>query len=307
MSGPILVTTATGKQGSAAIRALLKLPTPPSTILAVTRSASSAGAQKLASSSPSIKLVEGSLKNVPAVFDAAAKVSPQPIWGVYSIQLPQGMDISDEEIQGKSLIDEALSRGAKHFVYSSVDRGGNERSWSNPTDIPHFRTKHNIELYLREKAKGSNMSWTILRPVAFMDNLAPGLQSRVFLAALKSTLKPGQPLQWIACRDIGVFAAKAFEKPEEYAGKAIGLAGDELTVEQTSEAFKDATGEAVTPTWAVLGSALKLVSAELRTMINWFGSEGYGAEIEAVRKMHPGLLDLRTWIVEDSQFEKKKK
>ena len=306
MSGPILVTTATGKQGSAAIRALLKLPTPPSTILAVTRSASSAGAQKLASSSPTIKLVEGTLGNVPALFDAAAKLTEQPIWGVYSIQLPQGMDIADEETQGKSLIDEALSRGAKHFVYSSVDRGGNDKSWSNPTNIPHFRTKHNIELHLREKAKDSAMTWTILRPVAFMDNLAPGMQSRVFLASLNSTLKPGQPLQWIACRDIGVFAAKAFENPSEYGGKAIGLAGDELTVDQTSEAFKDATGEAVTPTWSILGSALKLVSAELRAMINWFGSEGYGVDIEAVRKMHPSLMNLRTWIAEDSKFEKKK-
>ena len=306
MSGPILVTTATGKQGSAAIRALLNLPTPPSTILAVTRSASSAGAQKLASSSSSIKLVEGTLKDVPALFDAAAKLTEKPIWGVYSIQLPQGMDIGDEETQGKSLIDEALSRGAKHFVYSSVDRGGTEKSWSNPTEIPHFRTKHNIELHLREKAKGSAMTWTILRPVAFMDNLAPGMQSRVFLASLNSTLKPGQPLQWIACRDIGVFAAKAFENPSEYNGKAIGLAGDELTVDQTSEAFKAATGEALTPTWSILGSALKLVSGELRAMINWFGSEGYGVDIEAARKIHPALMDLRTWIAEDSKFEKKK-
>ncbi|KAL8784138.1 MAG: hypothetical protein Q9195_009162 [Heterodermia aff. obscurata] len=305
MSGPILVTTATGKQGSAAIRALLKLPSPPSTILAVTRSASSAGAQKLASSSPTIKLVEGTLKNVPALFDAATKLTKQPIWGVYSIQLPQGMDVSDEEIQGKSLIDEALTRGVKCFVYSSVDRGGNDKSWSNPTDIPHFRTKHNIELYLREKAKESAMTWTILRPVAFMDNLAPGMQSRVFLASLNSTLKPGQPLQWIACRDIGVFAAKAFENPSEYSGKAIGLAGDQLTVDQTTEAFKDATGEGLTPTWSILGSALKLVSGELRAMINWFGSEGYGVDIEAVRKLHPALMDLRTWIAEDSKFEKK--
>ena len=306
MSGPILITTATGRQGSAAIRALLKLPSPPSTILAVTRSASSAGAQKLAASSPTIKLVEGTLKDVPALFDAAAKLTERPVWGVYSIQLPQGMNISDEEAQGKSLIDEALSRGVKHFVYSSVDRGGTEKSWSNPTNIPHFRTKHNIELYLREKAKGSAMTWTILRPVAFMDNLEPGVQSRVFLASLNSTLKPGQGLQWIACRDIGVFAAKAFEKPSEYNGKAIGLAGDELTVEQTSEAFKAATGEALTPTWSILGSALKLASSELRAMINWFGSEGYGVDIEAVKKTHPALIDLKTWVAEDSKFEKKK-
>lgn len=306
MSGPILVTTATGRQGSAAIRALLKLPQPPSTILAVTRSASSAGAQKLASTSSTIKLVEGNLDNTPAIFDAAKKLTDQPIWGVYSVQLPQGMGIANEEAQGKSLIDESLSRGVKHFVYSSVDRGGNEKSWTNPTDIPHFRTKHNIELHLREKAKDSGMTWTILRPVAFMDNLAPGMQSRVFLAALNASMKPDKSLQWVACRDIGVFAAKAFEKPDEYHGKAVGLAGDDLTVTQTSEAFKEATGEALTPTYTILGSALKLASTEMRTMINWFGSEGYGVDIEGLRKVHPGLVDLKTWVIEDSKFKKKK-
>lgn len=306
MSGPILVTTATGKQGSAAIRALLKLPNPPSTILALTRSASSSGAQKLASTSPSIKLVEGNQGNVPAIFEAAKKIVDQPIWGVYSIQLPQGMDVANEEAEGKSLIDESLSHGVKHFVYSSVDRGGTEKSWSNPTNIPHFRTKHNIELHLREKAKDSGMTWTILRPVAFMDNLVPGMQSRVFLASLNATLKKDQTLQFIACRDIGIYAAKALEKPKEYSGKAIGLAGDALTVEQVSEAFKEATGKAVTPTFTILGSALKLVSGEMGAMVNWFGSEGYGVDIAALRKEHPGLLDLKTWIVEDSSFEKKK-
>ena len=115
MSGPILVTTATGKQGRAAIRALLELPKPPSTILALTRSASSAGAQKLASTSTSIKLVEGHQDNVPAIFEAAQKVVDQPIWGVYSVQLPQGMDIGNEETQGKSLIDESLSNGCQAF------------------------------------------------------------------------------------------------------------------------------------------------------------------------------------------------
>lgn len=306
MSGPILVTTATGKQGSAAIRALLKLPNPPSTILALTRSASSSGAQKLASTSTSIKLVEGNLNNVPAIFDAAKKIVDQPIWAVYSVQLPQGMDIGNEEAQGKSLINESLSRGVKRFVYSSVDRGGNEKSWSNPTDIPHFRTKHNIELYLREKAKGSEMTWTILRPVAFMDNLAPGMQSRVFLASLNATLKKDQSLQFVACRDIGIFAAKAFEKPEEYSGKAIGLAGDDLTVEQISGAFKEATGKAVTPTFTIFGSALKLVSGEMRAMVNWFAREGYGVDVAALRNDHPGLLDLKTWVIEESSFEKKK-
>ena len=211
-----------------------------------------------------------------------------------------------EEKQGKSLVDESLKHNVKHSVYSSVDRGGNEKSWTNPTNVPHYMTKHNIELHLREKSKDCGMTWTILRPVAFMDNFVPGIQPRVFLAALKSSLKPDQPLQWVATRDIGVFVAKAFEKPENYSGKAIGLAGDELTVMQTGEVFKAATGQALTPTFTFVGSALKMAVTEIRFMLNWFGKEGYGVDIEEVRKMHPGLADMKTWIVEDSKFEMKK-
>jgi len=53
-------------------------------------------------------------------------------------------------------------------VYSSVERGGDEKSWENPTLIPHFASKHRIELHLREAAE-DKMMWTILRPTAFME------------------------------------------------------------------------------------------------------------------------------------------
>jgi uncharacterized protein YbjT (DUF2867 family) len=78
-----------------------------------------------------------------------------------------------EEAQGKALVDSAVANDLKYFVYSSVERGGDERSWENPTPVPHFASKHNVELHLREKAKATKMNWTILRPVAFMDVCSP--------------------------------------------------------------------------------------------------------------------------------------
>jgi hypothetical protein len=73
-----------------------------------------------------------------------------------------------EETQGKALVDGALAADVKFFVYSSVDRGGDDKSYENPTTVPHFTNKHNIEHHLVEKA-GDKMQWTILRPVAFTD------------------------------------------------------------------------------------------------------------------------------------------
>lgn len=86
------------------------------------------------------------------------------------LQNPIGKNASvkKEELQGKALIDGALANNVKHFVYSSVDRGGNDFSYETRTDIPHFISKYHIEHHLVESAKGK-MNWTILRPVTFME------------------------------------------------------------------------------------------------------------------------------------------
>lgn len=137
--------------------------------------------------------------------------------------------------------------------------------------------------------------------VAFMDNLLPGFPSRVFMAALRDTLD-GKPLQWVAVRDIGVFASLAFQSPKEYNHRAIGLAGDELTVDQLSTAFKNQTGSSLDGTFWALGAFLKYMVADMGKMVNWFGAEGYGADIEGVKKMHPGMMDMETWISKESKF-----
>lgn len=80
----------------------------------------------------------------------------------------RGQNTQTEEKQGKDLVDAALKNSVKHFVYTSVDRQG-EKSLDNPTNIPHFISKHNIEHHLIDSAKGSAMTWTILRPVAFLE------------------------------------------------------------------------------------------------------------------------------------------
>ena len=134
-----------------------------------------------------------------------------------------------------------------------------------------------------------------------MDNLAPGFPTQVFMAALRETL--GQKsMQWVATADIGVFAKLAFESPDKYNHKAIGLAGDQLTFAQLSQAFKNATGNPMDGTFWFLGSFLKYMVTELGTMINWFGSDGYKANIPELKKMHPGLMNMETWIKEKSTF-----
>lgn len=162
MSKTILITGATGKQGGAVLKALTNNPS--FTLLAVTRNANGEGAKKMIAKGSNIKVVEGNLDDVPALFKSAADIAKAPLWGVYSVQLSQGTGVTHEgEItQGKAMVDEAVKAGVKHFVYSSVERGGDEASWNTPTPVPHFQSKYEIEHYLRDHA--GSMGWTILRP-----------------------------------------------------------------------------------------------------------------------------------------------
>jgi len=303
MSKPILVTGATGKQGGAVIDALLASPSAKDfTILAVTRNPESESAKKLVERG--VKIVKGDLNDIEPIFKDAETVVKEPVWGVFSVQVPMGKGASvvTEETQGKALIDYSLANGVKHFVYTSVDRGG-EKSITNPTPIPHFISKHNIELHLLEKAgkNGENMSWTILRPTAFLDNFSNDFMGKGFATMIRISLKE-KPLQLIAVSDIGVFAAKSFEKPEEFKGKAISLAGADLTFDQINEIFKEKTGADVPTTFGFLGSAILWGVKEVGTMFQWFYTDGYGADIADLKKIHPGLLDLGAWLGKEGKF-----
>ncbi|TKX24402.1 hypothetical protein C1H76_3349 [Elsinoe australis] len=303
MTKAILVTGATGKQGGSVIDSLISCEHAADfLILAVTRDANSASAQKLIKKAKNIRIVAGNLDNVPQLFDEASKiVDGGEIWGVYSVQVSmgKGVTLESEVAQGTNLIDESVRRGVKHFVYSSVERGGEEASWDNETPIDHFKSKLRIEHHLRDNA--SKMAWTILRPVAFMDNLEPGMPSRVFLTAMRDSLQ-GKTQQWIAVSDIGHFAALSFQQPEKYNHRALGLAGDELTYDQQQAIFQRDTTAPPSPVFWFLGSFLKYMVTELGRMINWFGTDGYKADIKSLRELHPGLKDFETWLKKDSAF-----
>jgi uncharacterized protein YbjT (DUF2867 family) len=308
----ILLTGATGKQGGSVLKQLATHATKAEfTLLAVTRNTTSASAQKITERYPDVLLVQGDLNDAPALFESAKQTlkaagKPEQIWGVYSVQVSLGPGVTFEgEIQqGKALIDESLKHGVSHFVYSSVDRGGNAKSFDTQTPIPHFQSKHQIEQYLLQQAgsKGDKMGWTILRPVAFMDNLEPGMPTKVFLAALRDTLQE-KPLQWISIDDIGLFGAKAFREPEAWNARAEGLAGDELTFDELSGCFQRVMGSPAPATFGILGSVLKWAVTEVNIMINWFKTDGYGVDINRLRGEEPELCGFERWLKERSGWK----
>lgn len=213
----------------------------------------------------------------------------------------KGASVETEETQGKALVDEALANDVKHFVYSSVDRGGDTVSFKNPTDIPHFKSKHLIEHHLVNRA-GSKMSWTILRPVFFMDNISPDdFVAKVTASGWRITLGNDKTLQVIAARDIGWFAAQAFLRSAEFSGRAISLAGDELTYGEANRIFEHKIGHPFPEAPSLVVRFLLASVRELKTMFRFFKTQGYGANIQALKEEHHGLLSWSEWLDADGK------
>lgn len=294
-----LITGATGKQGGAVIEALLRSPpNPPIEILAVTRNPSSAQAQALASK-PNVKLVKGDLDDSNGIFKNAGG----NVWGVFSVQLPPMTKDAGaiETKQGCDLIDAALANSVKHFVYTSVDRGG-PNSDHDPTNVPHFASKHKIEQHLRDMTAkdGGKMGWTILRPVAFMDNMNPGFFGTVF-ATSWATLGE-KKLQLVSTHDVGEFGALAFKDPEKFHNKAITLVGDEITQKEGDVIFQKIYDRPMPTTYSFVSSILMWGVKELGVMFQWFKDVGYGGDTGECRRLNPDMQTLEKWLKESSKF-----
>ncbi|KAH7370610.1 hypothetical protein BKA65DRAFT_602859 [Rhexocercosporidium sp. MPI-PUGE-AT-0058] len=294
MSSTFLVTGATGKQGGAVIDALLAA-SQDATIIALTRNAQSQSAKSLILKAPEqIKLLEGNLKDCPAIFAKAGCA----ISGVFCVSNPEigfRADSEAEETQGKALVEGALANNVQHFVYTSVDRHGSD-SDSNATDIPHFISKTNIEKHLIGKSKGSQMSWTILRPTAFMDNITLGFAGKIFPTAWKVGLSPTTKLQLVSTRDIGHFGAQALLNPKDFGGRTISLAGDKLTFDEANAVFLKTVGREVPQTYGFIARFLLWAIKDLNLMFKFFEDVGYDADIPALRREHHSLLSFEDWL-----------
>jgi uncharacterized protein YbjT (DUF2867 family) len=111
-------------------------------------------------------------------------------------------------------------------------------------------------------------------------------------------LPPDKGVQMIAVDDVGAFAAMVLAHPQDYGGKTLEMAGDELTEPQIAATFAE-----------VVGRPVKLAppsppqdtepTAEEIAMFQFFSGKGYDADIAALRKIYPGLRTLERWLREN--------
>lgn len=274
----VLVLGATGHQGGAVVRALSARGF---VVRALTRDPEKPAARALGELG--VTLFKGGFDDAASLKDSMAGVH-----GVFSVQTPYGPGGAQGETREGIAVAEAVKAASvEHLVYSSV--GGAERH----TGIPHFESKRRIE----EHIQNLGIAATVLRPVFFMDNLAgPAGPSEVGgELVLRMALSPETRLQMIAVRDIGVFAALAFEGRAGIAGRSLEIAGDELAAADIAGAFAAARGRAVRFERQPLAE-LEAKSAETAKMFAWFEESGYRADIPTLRQFNPELMTFARWL-----------
>jgi len=269
----VLVIGATGTQGGAVADHLLSND---HTVHALTRSPDSDAAEELGERGAEI--VEGDLSDVEALTEAMAPVDAAFVMTNF---WEHGYD--EEVAHGENAVDAAVAADLDHVVFSSV--GGAERD----TGIAHFDSKWEIEQYLAD----ADVPQTVVRPVFFMQNLEANREDVFEDGTLALALAEGVPLQMVDVDDLGALAVRAFENPERYAGEAIEVASDELTLRAAATRVADVTGREVRAHHldpAVLEEAMGEVGEEYRVMFEWFNESGYESPIDDLQADHD--LDL---------------
>jgi uncharacterized protein YbjT (DUF2867 family) len=261
----IVITGATGQQGGATARELLAAG---HRIRAVTRKPDGEPARAL--KNQGAEVVRGDLDD-PGSLEQAFKGA----WGLYAVQNTWEAGVEQEEVQGKRVAEVAKAAGIQHFVYASVG------SAYRQTGIPHFDNKARVE----EKVVAMKFpSHTIVRPVFFMENLSsPLFKPYIAKGTLALGIEPTTALQMIAVADIGKYGKLAFEQHARLAGRAIDIAGDELTPPVIADLIGKAAGRTVTH-FQVPIDEVRRTSQEFAVMLEWFDAVGYDADIEGTAK-----------------------
>ncbi len=267
----VLVGGATGHQGNAVVDELLDRGY---TVRCLTRKPEGKKALRIAGRCA--ELVQGDYSD-PASLDAAMK-------GVNKVFFYSGYS-RNEVAEGNNVITAAKQAGIEHLVYSS---GAAAEPGKGIAGSP----KMQVELDLI----ASGVPYTVLRPVAFMENF-DGQQQRILTNGITESRGPDRILAFISIRDIGFFVGEAFDHPDLWLDRAENIAGDRMTVQEYVDTFSQVMGTEIVYTRMPLEEYLATLPKPIRPLFQWYDQVGYDADVDALRSSYPGLIALNGYLV----------
>jgi hypothetical protein len=244
-------------------------------IAVITRNPRSPAARALKDKSSAVRTVRGDYKDPAAIF-ASLRTK---LWAIYIMTIPGKSEVSD----GTRMIDAAIKAGVSHIVLSTVDRGV-ANGGNCPSFVSHWQNKHEIELHLRHVVADNSITYTILRPVFFMDNLSSQFCGKLSGTLWKNCLSH-RSLKVVDSKDIGIFTAASIFDSTSSAWKNVetSVIGDDLTFSRANAIFRRQMGHDIPTTWKWITSLAVMLSKDFKIITILMQQQGNGGETGAPR------------------------
>jgi uncharacterized protein YbjT (DUF2867 family) len=242
----ITVFGATGAQGGGLARSILAERDGPFAVRAVTRDTDSPAARALAAAGAEV--VAADLGDAAAVARAL-----KGAYGAYFVTFFWAHFSPERELaEAQAMAQAAREAGLQHAVWSTLE---DTRRWIPLDDprmptlmgrykVPHFDAKGEADQYFRD----AGVPTTFLLTSFYWDNLIhfgmgpkPGADGTLeFVLPMGGAKLPG-----IAAEDIGRCAHGVFRRGSEFVGRAVGIAGGQLSGAEMAAALARALGREV--------------------------------------------------------------
>jgi uncharacterized protein YbjT (DUF2867 family) len=303
----IAVMGATGAQGGGLVRAILADPDGGFTARAVTRDASSDGAQELARLGAEV--VEANLDD-PASVERAFSGA----YGAFCVTFFwEHMNPELEVVHAQTMADAASAAGVQHVIWSTLDDSRKHVPLDDdrmPTlgdgkyKVPHYDGKAEADsvfaaAHVPVTYYLTSFNWENL--IRFGMGPARGEDGVLALTyPLGESKLPG-----MAEKDVGRIAYGIFKRGPEFIGKTVAVAGEKLSGAEMAAALSDALGEEVRyndvdpDVYRGFGFP---GADDVGNMFHWqrdFADE-YGGirDIDLARSLDPELQSFRDWLAE---------
>lgn len=266
----VLVTGATGTQGGAVARALLAAG---HRVRALTRTPASARSDALRRLGAHV--VAGDFDYPGSVLEAATGVDV-----VFAVGTPYEAGVAAEIRQSRAIVDAACEARVSHLVYTSI--AGADR----PCGVPHTEAKGQIEQYVR----ASQLPFTIVGPVAFLEAIAAPWSGPVLAAGIVSQPSPpDRRVQWVAAADVGSFVAQIVDRPREFAGRRVDVASIEMSGAEIVESLGVHLGRAMTYSRQRDAEVRATGRADVTWISDVSDRTGFSVDIPALHAAYPEI------------------
>jgi uncharacterized protein YbjT (DUF2867 family) len=235
-----------------------------------------------------VEIVVGDVRDRARV-DAAVAGAKTVISAVQGLDDPKSSPDATDRAGNQNLIDAAKQAGVEHFIFVS----GRPATPNHPMSMA--RAKYAAEQYLKQ----SGLSWTIIRPTAFMEFWATLVGKPIMETGQTRMLGPGnRPMNFVSVRDVAKAVEMAVGDPS-LRGVEIEMGGPEnLSLNEVVAIFERFSGRKAKvnrlplPVMRIMSVALKPINpamarimetgvAMYSTDMTWDGAEN--------RKTYPWL------------------